>query len=105
MLRRTIFYGSKRPKDGSLAAKCGDARFWTHLVAQISAFAQESSRCPTPASDLVEISKLNGDFKRNYGTFVGAYLYSRSLKAVRGRPYFWGDIFGAACCSPRARPC
>jgi hypothetical protein len=40
------------------------------------------------SSELVEISKLNGDFKRNYGTLIGAYLYLRSISAVRGRPYF-----------------
>jgi hypothetical protein len=28
-----------------------------------------------PSSELVEISKLNGSFKRNYGTFLGAFLY------------------------------
>jgi hypothetical protein len=28
------------------------------------------------SSELVEISKLNGSFRRNYGTFIGAYLYS-----------------------------
>ena len=36
-------------------------------------------------SELVEISKLNGDFKKNYGTLIGAYLYLRSISAVRGR--------------------
>ncbi len=28
-----------------------------------------------PLSDLVEISKLNGDFRRNYGKLIGACLY------------------------------
>ena len=27
------------------------------------------------SSELVEISKLNGDFRRNYGKLIGAYLY------------------------------
>lgn len=36
-------------------------------------------------SDLVEIAKRNGDFKRNYGTLIGAFLYLRSLSAARGR--------------------
>ncbi len=37
------------------------------------------------SSELVEISKLNGSFRRNYGTFIGAYLYLRSIGAARGR--------------------
>ena len=36
-------------------------------------------------SELVEIAKRNGDFRRNYGTIVGAYLYLRSINATRGR--------------------
>ena len=35
-------------------------------------------------SDLVEIAKRNGEFKRNYGTAIGAFLYLRSLSAARG---------------------
>ena len=34
-------------------------------------------------SELVEISKLNGSFRRNYGKFLGAYLYLRSIRAAR----------------------
>ena len=41
------------------------------------------------SSDLVEIAKRNGDFKRNYGTLIGAYLYLRSLSAARGRSFYW----------------
>ncbi len=44
------------------------------------------------SSELVEISKLNGDFKRNYGKLIGAYLYLRSVSAVRGRSYFWSGL-------------
>jgi hypothetical protein len=40
-------------------------------------------------SELVEISKLNGDFKRNYGTFVGAFLYLRSISTARSRSFLW----------------
>ena len=36
-----------------------------------------------PSSELVEISKLNGDFKRNYGKLIGALLYLRSINAAR----------------------
>jgi hypothetical protein len=46
-------------------------------------------------SELVEISKLNGSFKRNYGTFIGAYLYLRSVSAARGRSYLWGSFWFA----------
>ncbi|MCP4620655.1 MAG: hypothetical protein GY844_29970 [Bradyrhizobium sp.] len=46
-------------------------------------------------SDLVEIAKRNGDFKRNYGTLIGAFLYLRSLSAARGRSLAGaGAIFG-----------
>jgi hypothetical protein len=45
-----------------------------------------------PSSELVEISKLNGDFKRNYGKLIGAYLYLRSVSAVRGRSFFWTGL-------------
>jgi hypothetical protein len=40
-------------------------------------------------SDLVEIARRNGDFKRNYGTIIGAFLYLRSLSAARGRSFYW----------------
>lgn len=45
-----------------------------------------------PPSELVEISKLNGDFKRNYGRLIGAYLYLRSINATRSRPFFWTSL-------------
>jgi len=44
------------------------------------------------SSELVEISKLNGDFKRNYGKVIGAFLYLRSLSAARGRPFLWAGL-------------
>ena len=53
-------------------------------------------------SELVEISKLNGSFKRNYGTIIGAYLYLRAIGATRARISLWGGFwfaifsFGAA---------
>jgi hypothetical protein len=37
------------------------------------------------SSELVEISKLNGDFRKNYGKLIGAFLYLRSVSAARGR--------------------
>ena len=43
-------------------------------------------------SDLVEIAKRNGDFRRNYGIFLGAYLYLRSLSAAGGRSATWTSL-------------
>ena len=37
------------------------------------------------SSELVKISKLNGDFRKNYGRLIGAFLYLRSVSAARGR--------------------
>jgi hypothetical protein len=51
---------------------------------------------PDAPSELVEISKLNGDFKRNYGKLIGAFLYLRSVSAARERPFFWGALFALA---------
>ena len=48
------------------------------------------------SSELVEISKLNGSFRRNYGTFIGAYLYLRSISAARGRSFFWTGLISIA---------
>jgi hypothetical protein len=48
-------------------------------------------------SELVEISKLNGDFRRNYGKLIGAYLYLRSVSAARGRSWFWAGLVSLAC--------
>jgi hypothetical protein len=48
-------------------------------------------------SELVEISKLNGSFKRNYGRFLGAYLYLRSIRAARGRSTMWAGVISIAC--------
>lgn len=48
-------------------------------------------------SELVEISKLNGDFRRNYGRLIGAYLYLRSVSAARGRSWFWTGLISFAC--------
>ena len=48
------------------------------------------------SSELVEISKLNGDFRKNYGKLVGAYLYLRSISAARGRSLLWSALIVAA---------
>jgi len=51
----------------------------------------------TQYSELVEISKLNGDFKKNYGKLIGAYLYLRSVSASRGHSLFWPGLISIAC--------
>jgi hypothetical protein len=38
------------------------------------------------SSDLSKIAKLNGDFRRNYGALLGAFLYLRSISATRRAP-------------------
>lgn len=43
-------------------------------------------------SDIVEIARRNGDFKRNWGIFLGAFLYLRSLNAARGRSFGWAGV-------------
>jgi hypothetical protein len=48
-------------------------------------------------SELVEIAKLNGDFKKNYGRLMGGYLYLRSIGAVRGRSFPWTAVISMAC--------
>jgi len=50
-----------------------------------------------PSSELVEPSKLNGDFKKNYGKLIGAYLYLRSISAARGRSVFWTGLISIVC--------
>lgn len=46
-------------------------------------------------SDLSKIAKLNGDFKRNYGPLLGAFLYLRSISAARGRSLVWSGLLVA----------
>ncbi len=54
-----------------------------------------SQQFDTP-SELVAISKLNGDFRRNYGKLIGAVLYLRSISAARGRSLLWSGLIVAA---------
>lgn len=51
------------------------------------------------SSELSKIAKLNGDFKRNYGTALGAFLYLRSISAARGRSWIWAGLLSIACSS------
>jgi hypothetical protein len=43
-------------------------------------------------SDLLEVAKLNGDFRKNYGLIVGAFLYLRSVSAARGGSFWWNGL-------------
>lgn len=49
------------------------------------------------SSELSKIAKLNGDFRRNYGTLLGAFLYLRSISAARGRSWFLTGLASVAC--------
>ncbi|UPT90413.1 hypothetical protein HAP41_0000016650 [Bradyrhizobium barranii subsp. apii] len=49
------------------------------------------------SSELSKIAKLNGDFRKNYGTLLGAFLYLRSISAARGRPWFCAGLLSLAC--------
>jgi hypothetical protein len=46
-------------------------------------------------SDLVEIAKRNGEFRKNYGVLVGAFLYLRSINAARPRLFWWQAFLAA----------
>jgi hypothetical protein len=51
---------------------------------------------PGEPSELVEISKLNGDFKRNYGKLIGTFLFLQAVRAARGRrPSLWSGLLFA----------
>ncbi|CAL74725.1 hypothetical protein BRADO0802 [Bradyrhizobium sp. ORS 278] len=43
-------------------------------------------------SDLVEIAKRNGDFRKNWGLIIGSILYWASIKAARPRSFLWTGI-------------
>jgi hypothetical protein len=49
------------------------------------------------SSEIVEIAKRNGDFRKNYGKILGAYLYLRSISAARGRSLFWTGLISIVC--------
>ena len=51
---------------------------------------------PKPFSEILEIAKRNGDFRRNYGIVIGAYLYLRSIRSVRGGSTFWTGLMFVA---------
>ncbi|MCP3395235.1 hypothetical protein NLM27_41625 [Bradyrhizobium sp. CCGB12] len=49
------------------------------------------------SDELSKIAKLNGDFRRNYGPLLGAFLYLRSISAARRRSWLWGGLFSVVC--------
>jgi hypothetical protein len=49
------------------------------------------------SSEILEIAKRNGDFRKNYGRIIGAYLYLRSISAVRGRSLLWNGLISIVC--------
>lgn len=49
------------------------------------------------SSELVELAKLNGSFKRNYGTLIGAYLYLRSISVARCPRFLLSGMISLAC--------
>ena len=49
------------------------------------------------SSELSKIAKLNGDFRRNYGTLIGAILYLRTVAAARRSPWLWASLISIAC--------
>jgi hypothetical protein len=46
-------------------------------------------------SELVALARLNGDFQRNYGRLIGAFLYLRSISAAGGRTSLWAGLLFA----------
>ena len=51
----------------------------------------ESEGLPPQSSDLVEIVKRNGEF-RKWGMVWGPLLYLRTLNAVRPRSFWWKGL-------------
>jgi hypothetical protein len=47
-------------------------------------------------SDLLEVAKRNGDFRKNWGLVIGSFLYLRSLNAMRPRSFWWTGLLVTA---------
>lgn len=45
---------------------------------------------------LIEVVKRNGDFRKNYGLAIGAFLFLRSVSAARGATVFWNTLVAMA---------
>jgi hypothetical protein len=71
-------------RDGALLILSG--RAWSRT-------GQDRQEVEVSDSDLVEIAKRNGDFRKNYGVVLGACLYLCSVNAAAGRrPFLWGAL-------------
>ncbi|KWV56374.1 hypothetical protein AS156_00095 [Bradyrhizobium macuxiense] len=44
------------------------------------------------SSDLVEIARRSGDFRKHYGVVLGAILYMVSINAARSRSIWWSGL-------------
>jgi hypothetical protein len=47
-----------------------------------------------PFSEIVEIAKHNGDFRKNYGKFLGAYTTKERAKITAGQSRPWSSWGG-----------
>lgn len=47
-------------------------------------------------SDLVEIAKRNGEFRKHWGLVLGSILYCLSVRATRPRIILWSGMIGLA---------
>jgi len=52
----------------------------------------------------VEIAKSNGDFRRNYGVLVGAFLSLLSRDAARSHSFWWNGLVAALMSALMFRP-
>ncbi len=47
------------------------------------------------SSDLVEIARRSGEFRKHYGVALGAILYLSSISAARPRSIWWSGVLTA----------
>ncbi|NEU98128.1 hypothetical protein FNJ47_20420 [Bradyrhizobium sp. UFLA 03-164] len=47
------------------------------------------------SSDLVEIARRSGEFRKHYGIALGAFLYLSSISAARPRSIWWNGVLTA----------
>ncbi|ODM79637.1 hypothetical protein [Bradyrhizobium elkanii] len=47
------------------------------------------------SSDLVEIARRSGEFRKHYGVVLGALLYLSSISAARPRSIWWSGVLTA----------
>jgi hypothetical protein len=56
-------------------------------------FVRRTPLMSASPSELVALARLNGDFRKNYGRLIGAFLYLRSISVAHGRPFFWSAVW------------